>query len=138
KVFGIARAEGIELAHHLGRALQLTNIARDIDEDAELGRLYLPREALDAAGITTTEPKPVVAHPAIAAVVAPVLARAESHFAAADAVMARCPPGVVRAPRLMSQAYQVLRRKLIARGFAPPRPRVRIGRWRLLWLLVRY
>ena len=39
------------LAHHLGRALQLTNILRDLDEDAERGRLYLPREALLAAGI---------------------------------------------------------------------------------------
>ena len=38
---------GLELAHHLGRALQLTNILRDIDEDAAIGRLYLPREALD-------------------------------------------------------------------------------------------
>ena len=43
-----ARA-GRELAHHLGRALQLTNILRDLDEDAEIGRLYLPRELLDRA-----------------------------------------------------------------------------------------
>ena len=46
KVFGMGPAEGRELAHHLGRALQLTNILRDLDEDAALGRLYLPREAL--------------------------------------------------------------------------------------------
>ncbi len=51
RVFGMARAPGIALAHHLGRALQLTNILRDIDEDAGLGRLYLPREELQAAGI---------------------------------------------------------------------------------------
>ena len=44
-------APGVALAHHLGRALQLTNILRDIDEDAGIGRLYLPREALAAAGI---------------------------------------------------------------------------------------
>ena len=42
---------GISLAYHLGRALQLTNILRDIDEDAGIGRLYLPREALQQAGI---------------------------------------------------------------------------------------
>ena len=40
------RRPGIALAHHLGRALQLTNILRDLDEDAAIGRLYLPREAL--------------------------------------------------------------------------------------------
>ena len=45
--------DGILLAHHLGRALQLTNILRDIDEDAGIGRLYLPREGLLHAGITS-------------------------------------------------------------------------------------
>ena len=53
-----AADDGVALAHHLGRALQLTNILRDIDEDAAIGRLYLPREALDAAGITSTDPGP--------------------------------------------------------------------------------
>ena len=52
RVFGLARDDGIVLAHHLGRALQLTNILRDIDEDAAIGRLYLPREGLLHAGIT--------------------------------------------------------------------------------------
>ena len=42
RVFGMAREPGIALAHHLGRALQLTNILRDLDEDAAIGRLYLP------------------------------------------------------------------------------------------------
>ena len=42
-IFGIEGELGIDLAHHLGRALQLTNILRDIDEDASLGRLYLPK-----------------------------------------------------------------------------------------------
>ena len=46
RVFGMPEAEGAALAHHLGRALQLTNILRDLDEDAAIDRLYLPREAL--------------------------------------------------------------------------------------------
>ena len=50
KVFGMEDEDGFKLAHHLGRALQLTNILRDLDEDAAIGRLYLPREELDAAG----------------------------------------------------------------------------------------
>ena len=40
------------VAQHLGRALQLTNILRDLAEDAERGRLYLPREYLRDAGIS--------------------------------------------------------------------------------------
>ena len=53
RVFGMGEQDGIALAHHLGRALQLTNILRDIDEDAEIGRLYLPQEELRKAGIVT-------------------------------------------------------------------------------------
>ena len=56
RVFGLPEDDGILLAHHLGRALQLTNILRDIDEDAGLGRLYLPREGLLHAGITGDDP----------------------------------------------------------------------------------
>jgi len=51
RVFGMHGEEGASLAFHLGRALQLTNILRDLDEDAAKERLYLPREALLAAGI---------------------------------------------------------------------------------------
>src|SRR5580658_9506556 len=64
RVFGMQRDPGLALAHHLGLALQLTNILRDLDEDASLGRLYLPHEALQGAGITTTDPREVLAHPA--------------------------------------------------------------------------
>src|SRR3954463_9308060 len=60
RVFGMGEQDGIALAHHLGRALQLTNILRDVDEDAEIGRLYLPQEELRKAGIVTTEPRAVL------------------------------------------------------------------------------
>ena len=56
RVFGFGAQAGDALAFHLGRALQLTNILRDLDEDAAVGRLYLPREALAAARIATDDP----------------------------------------------------------------------------------
>ena len=49
RIFGMEHDPGLKLAHHLGRALQLTNILRDLDEDAEIGRLYLPGDLLRAA-----------------------------------------------------------------------------------------
>ena len=67
RIFGLAPEPGEALAHHLGRALQLTNILRDIDEDAAIGRLYLPREALAAAGVTTDDPLEAAADPKLAA-----------------------------------------------------------------------
>ena len=54
RIFGVGEPDGQLLAHHLGRALQLTNILRDLDEDASIGRLYLPRELLQEAGIRAT------------------------------------------------------------------------------------
>ena len=137
-VFGLARAEGVELAHHLGRALQLTNILRDVDEDAALGRLYLPMEALRDAGIDSNDPDSVLADPRLPAAATAVLECARRHFREADAAMQRCQHRLVRTPRLMEQAFLVLLRKLTLRGWAPPRAKVSIGKLRLLWIVARY
>jgi presqualene diphosphate synthase len=138
RVFGLPHDDGIALAHHLGRALQLTNILRDIDEDAALGRLYLPREGLLEAGIASTEPLQVAADPNLPKVCAPIVAQAETHFATADEVMARHPRRLVRAPRIMSKYYHAILRLLIARGFAAPRAPVRVNKLARLAVILRY
>ena len=88
RIFGLPDEPGVALAHHLGRALQLTNILRDIDEDASAGRLYLPREALAAAGVTTDEPLAAAADPKLAQACVEVAARAREHFDKAQSIMA--------------------------------------------------
>jgi squalene synthase HpnD len=138
RVFGLARDEGILLAHHLGRALQLTNILRDVDEDAAIGRLYLPREALLHAGITDFEPSKVVADPALPKACAPLVERARTHFQKADEVMDRNPRRVVRAPRIMSKYYRAILELLVARGFAPPRAPVRLNKMARIAIVLRY
>jgi phytoene synthase len=138
RVFGMAEREGIELAHHLGRALQLTNILRDLDEDAEMGRLYLPREALQSAGIASTDPATVLAGPGLAEVCGAVVERARLHFAEADRIMARAPRAAVRAPRMMQGVYRPTLERLVERGWAAPRDRVRVSRAKLLWVALRY
>jgi presqualene diphosphate synthase len=137
RVFGMEAESGQALAHHLGRALQLTNILRDLDEDASLGRLYLPREVLQAHGITATNPGEVLAQPAIGEACADMVELANKHFGEADAIMARCPRRVVRAPRIMGRAYRVILESLVARGFGAPRPAIRLPRVKLLGIVVR-
>jgi presqualene diphosphate synthase len=137
RVFGMQHDAGLALAHHLGLALQLTNILRDLDEDASLGRLYLPREALQAEGIVSTDPREVLALPAVGKVCGFIVDRAEGHFGEARKIMARNPRRVVRAPRIMGEAYHVILERLIARGFAPPRERVRLPRAKLLFIVLR-
>jgi presqualene diphosphate synthase len=137
-IFGLAPERGEPLAYHLGRALQLTNILRDIDEDAAIGRLYLPREALDAAGVETRDPLAAAADPRLAGACAEVARRAQGHFAKAEALMKPAPRAAVRAPRLMAAAYGSILDGMIAEGFAPPRRRVRPSRMRLVGALLRY
>jgi squalene synthase HpnD len=138
RVFGLPRDDGILLAHHLGRALQLTNILRDLDEDASIGRLYLPLEGLLHAGITSTDPLKVVADPALPRVCAPLVERARAHFEKADEIMRRNPRRAVRAPRIMSKYYRAILELLVERGFANPRGPVRLNKMARIAILLRY
>ncbi|MDW6026153.1 presqualene diphosphate synthase HpnD [Mesorhizobium sp. BAC0120] len=138
RVFGMEENAGIALAHHLGRALQLTNILRDLDEDATIGRLYLPREALDDAGITTSDPLTVLSDPAIDKACLMIAARAHQHFTQAEMIMARSPRRIVRTPRSMAAAYRMMLNRLTARGWRAPRAPVRLRPRQLLWIVLRY
>jgi len=137
RVFGMQPEPGLALANHLGRALQFTNILRDLDEDAAMGRLYVPRETLQAVGISASDPGAVLAHPAIGKACAVIVELAQAAFRDADAVMARSLRRVVRAPRIMGQAYHLILEALVARGFAPPREKVRLPRWKLVLIVLR-
>jgi phytoene synthase len=137
KVFGMDEGPGFELAHHLGRALQLTNILRDLDEDAGIGRLYLPREYLFAAGFKSLDPRMVVSDPRVDGVCRAVAALAHQHYGKADAVLAKKPKGRIATPRLMGAVYCEILKATEAQGFAPPRKRVSLSRGKLLSLLLR-
>lgn len=138
RIFGMPEAPGVELAHYLGRALQLTNILRDLDEDAEMGRLYLPAEALAAAGLSGKDPRALIADPRIDAACRWVAARAHEAYAQAGAILQRRPPGRIRSPRLMLEVYQRILRETEEVGWAAPRMRVSLPRARLLWVVLRH
>ncbi|MCA1458712.1 presqualene diphosphate synthase HpnD [Bradyrhizobium sp. BRP22] len=138
RVFGLPEEDGVLLAHHLGRALQLTNILRDVDEDAGLGRLYLPREMLLHAGITSNDPERVIAERNLPKVCLPLAERAKKHFEKADEIMKRNSRRAVRAPRIMSKYYRAILDLLIARGFAAPREPVHVSKMQKIGILLRY
>jgi phytoene synthase len=138
KIFGMDEELGFALAHHLGRALQLTNILRDIDEDAAIGRLYLPREYLEEMKCCASlDPKAVVARPEIDKVCRKVAALAHTHYDAANAVLARKPKGRLSTPALMGAVYSEILAESEKAGFASPRRRVSLSKWRLFTLLAR-
>jgi phytoene synthase len=137
KVFGMEEGPGFRLAHHLGRALQLTNILRDIDEDAAIGRLYLPREYLFAAGFKSLDPKMVVSDPRVDTACRQLAALAHDHYDKAQAVLAGKPRGRIATPWLMGAVYSEILRATEAAGFAPPRRRVSLSKGKLLRLVLR-
>ena len=138
KVFGMEEGPGFQLAHHLGRALQLTNILRDIDEDAAIGRLYLPREYLEEMNCCRSlDPAAVIDRPEIDAVCRKVAALAHHHYDEAQRILAARPKGRIKTPRLMGAVYSEILRASEAQGFAPPRHRVSLPKSRLLSLVLR-
>ena len=86
-VFGDGGPVAQQLAVAEGEALQLTNILRDLAEDAERDRLYLPTELLDEHGIASREPAEVLAHPALGKVCDALARRAEQRYAEAMAAL---------------------------------------------------
>jgi squalene synthase HpnD len=138
KVFGMDEGPGFQLAHHLGRALQLTNMLRDIDEDAAVGRLYLPREYLEKMDCCRQmDPQAIVAQPQIDAVCRQVAKLAHQHYDQAQCILSARPKGRIKTPRLMGAVYAEILRQSEARGFAPPRQRVSLPKSKLMSLVLR-
>ena len=138
KVFGMDEEPGFRLARHLGRALQLTNILRDLDEDAGLGRLYLPREFLREASIAADDPARAIDSRRIDPVCRGVAEVARRHYREANKILQSRPRGNLRPPRLMSAVYASLLTTMESHGWSPPRFRARVAKPRLLWLVLRY
>ena len=138
RAFGAREPEAAELALALGAALQITNVLRDLDEDADRGRLYLPAELLDEAGIAARRPAAVLADPALPRVCEALVARAREGFARSRELLGACEPRPVKPAVLMMEIYRRILDRLEARGWAPPRRRVRVSRPEKAWVALRY
>ncbi len=137
RAFGDASPDADEVAWHLGRALQLTNILRDVAEDARRGRLYLPQEWLGDAGVPP-DPASVLAHKALPALCARMAAQAHRHFDQAAAAMNRCDPRAMKPARLMAATYAALLDRLQQRGWSHPDQPVRLSKWQKLWIALKH
>jgi len=137
-VFGDSGEAAHEVADALGRALQLTNILRDLAEDAERGRLYLPRELLDRHGIRCDDPVVVLRHPALPSVCRDLAEVAIGHFAAAEAAMARSSRRAMRPAAVMGAFYRAMLDALVEAGWRDPGARVSLSKGHKLWLVLRH
>jgi squalene synthase HpnD len=138
RIFGSDFPAADRVAGSLGRALQLTNVLRDLDEDAQRGRLYLPCEFLDAQGIDDGEPLAVLRHPKLPAVCERLADLAEQHFADASAAMRECPRYAMRPAAVMGAVYHSVLMKLRERGWTDLEREVKLPTHLKLWLAVRH
>jgi presqualene diphosphate synthase len=136
RIFGEETPAGERVAVALGRALQLTNILRDLAEDARRHRLYLPREVLQAHGIYATTQSWVLAQPVLPDVCRDVARLAEAHYKAAVEAMADCRRRAMRPAAVMLHIYRALLHELLARGWRHLEEPVRIPGWRKLSLVL--
>lgn len=135
-LMGVRTAEGLARASDLGVAMQLSNIARDVGEDARSGRLYLPQQWLRDAGIDPQKwlAQPVF-NPAVASVVQRLLNAADPLYRRVDAGVAQlplaCRPGINAARYL----YAEIGHEVARRGLDSVSQRAVVPRARKVWLL---
>ncbi len=137
RIFGDGSTAASQLADLQGEALQYTNILRDVTEDAARGRLYLPRELLEAAGVPL-DPAAALQHPGLADACAAMARQAHERFVASEALLTRCERRCRRPCRVMLQLYGRLLDRLVARGWRQPAPRLRLGAAEKLGIVLRY
>ena len=138
RIFGEATQAGERVAAELGRALQFTNILRDLAKDAKRHRLFLPRELLQAHGIFATTPSWVLAQPALPDMCRDFAELAKQHYAAAAEAIAACPRSTMRPWAVMLGIYRALLDALVMRGWRQLDVPVRISFRRELALLLRH
>ncbi len=137
-IFGARGEAGRRLSRALGEAVQLTNILRDLKEDADVGRLYLPRELLSEHGISERDPATVLRHPRLAGVCAALVMRAEADFTTAGEILESLPRRDMRPALIILHVYRLLLRRLKAHGFADFTRRVRLSGREKLLVALRY
>jgi presqualene diphosphate synthase len=138
RVFG---AEGENARHGalaLGEALQLTNILRDLAEDATRGRLYLPRELLEQQRIAAGDPTRALRDPGLPKVCEALAVRAMTCFADAERHFGRGDRRALRPALVMMHVYRRTLDRLSARGWRQLEDPVRLARPERLWLALRY
>ena len=134
RIFGYSNPSTLDYADRLGIALQLTNIVRDVAEDAQRNRIYLPLEDLSRFVVTEDDLIRRREGPATQALITFEIDRAEQHYAEALALL---PPEDRRAQRtglIMAAIYRTLLAEIRAGGAKVLTERTSLTPLRKLWI----
>ncbi|MEB2285641.1 MAG: squalene synthase HpnD [Polyangiaceae bacterium UTPRO1] len=133
-IFGCRDPRSRDYAESLGVALQLTNILRDLAEDAERGRVYLPQEDLVRFGYGERDLATHVGNDAFRALVAFECARAADFYAAARRALTAVDRRALAPAEGMRLVYSRVLAKIAARPEAAFGPQVRLPGWQKVML----
>ncbi|HWQ39093.1 MAG TPA: presqualene diphosphate synthase HpnD [Burkholderiales bacterium] len=134
EVFGYRSASTLDYARTLGTAFQLTNIIRDVGEDARRDRIYLPTEDLDRFGVAATDVLSLRETDAFRALIAFEIRRARAHYERALALLAPQDRRSQRAGLVMAAIYRTLLDEIEADGCRVLSTRVSLTPLRKLWI----
>lgn len=138
RLFGCTQPEAEPYAEALGRALQLTNILRDIDEDRGRGRIYLPQADLARHGYPESDLLARRYDPRLTACLEALADRAQGYFDEAAASLPAADRTALLPARIMAEIYQTLLQRMRADGFRVFDKRYRLSHARKLAILSKH
>lgn len=137
EIFGYTDRNTLKYAHELGMAFQLTNILRDVHEDALKGRVYLPLDELAHAGLDADHILQHRSSPALTAVLTALGKHAQQHYAQAFALLPPADRYAQRAGLMMAAIYQTLLQEIIKDGYQVLQYRISLPGIRKFWIATR-
>lgn len=138
RIFGYTSPACRDYAVHLGKALQLTNILRDVRHDAQRGRIYLPLALLREHGVDEQRLLQGELGAGFRAAASAVAERARGHYQRAARLLPEADRRSMVAAECMGAVYWRLLRKLERRGFSTPDcAPASLGKPHKLWLVLR-
>ena len=138
RVFGCTDEQTIrELSTSLGLAVQITNILLNVKEDAQNGRLYIPQELLEKAGISATDPKSVVVDKNLAAARRELARIAAENYRKVYEILKKQEKTTARPIRLITDLYRKYFDIMEKRGWEIISPKPRVSKWCKLRILLK-
>jgi phytoene synthase len=138
EIFGYKDPACKEYSVALGYALQLTNIIRDVGEDARNGRIYLPQEDMRRFGVTEEQLMRGVHTPEFVALMQFQHDRARDFYEKAETLLPAEDRQTMLAAEMMAQVYSEILEKIRKRAFQVFGPRIGLGKLRKITILSAY
>lgn len=133
-IFGFRGPDALPLAEKCGIAFQLTNILRDVREDADNGRVYLPVEDLARFGV---DPAHLVRDDQFRQLMRFEAERARRYYDEAKPLVEMVDPGSRASLRALIEIYSQLLDRIVASDFDVLHQRIALTTWEKVWILVR-